>query len=246
MEKHMKPLLQENANSELIGILVAVLAIVITLVILFAIWRRRKSVGQNIILTGLSDAGKTLIYARLLCSKFVQTHTSVKENIGDINVNNNTLRIVDIPGDERLRYKFFDKYKISAKGIIFVIDSVTFQKNIRDVAEYLYNLLSDIDGHKKLPILILCNKQDQTMAKGCSVIKSLLEKELNLLRLTKTNQLEATDATSSNVFLGKSNKDFEFDHLNSKVEFAESSAFTKDPETPSQIEALDAWLQNVM
>lgn len=31
MEERMKPLLQENANSELIGILVAVLAIVITL-----------------------------------------------------------------------------------------------------------------------------------------------------------------------------------------------------------------------
>ncbi|XP_046832602.1 signal recognition particle receptor subunit beta [Vespa crabro] len=245
MEKHMKHLQQDNTNSVLIGILTAVLAIVITLV-LYAIWRKRRSVGQNIILTGLSDAGKTLIYARLLCSKFILTHTSVKENIGDININNNTLKIVDIPGDERLRYKFFDKYKISAKGIVFVIDSVTFQKNIRDVAEYLYNLLSDIDGHKKLPILILCNKQDQTMAKGCIVIKSLLEKELNLLRLTKTNQLEATDATSSNVFLGKSNKDFEFNHLNSKVEFAESSAFIKDPETPAQMEALDAWLQNVM
>lgn len=84
------------------------------------------------------------------------------------------------------------------------------------------------------------------MAKSCTVIKALLEKELNLLRQTKINQLEATDVTSSNIFLGKSNRDFEFDHLNSKVEFAGSSAFVKDPETPAQIEALDAWLQNIM
>ncbi|KAK2576000.1 hypothetical protein KPH14_007359 [Odynerus spinipes] len=244
MEKHVKHLLQDNADSQLMGILVAVFAILITLV-LFAIWRRRKSVGQNILLTGLSDGGKTLIYARLLCSKFVQTHTSVKENIGDIIINNKSVKIVDIPGDERMRYKFFEKYKLSAKGIVYVIDSVTFQKNIRDVAEYLYNLLSDVDGHKNLPVLVLCNKQDQTMAKGCSVIKSLLEKELNLLRLTKTNQLEATDASSANAFLGKSGKDFEFDHLNSKVEFAESSAFVKDPETPAQIEELEVWLQKV-
>lgn len=35
------------------------------------------------LLLGLSDSGKTLIFAQLLHRKFVQTHTSVKENIGD-------------------------------------------------------------------------------------------------------------------------------------------------------------------
>lgn len=47
----------------------------------------------------------------------------------------NSLRIVDIPGQERLRNKFFDQYKNSAKAIIYVVDSVTIQKDIRDVAE---------------------------------------------------------------------------------------------------------------
>lgn len=55
---------------------------------MFALWRKRRSVGHNILLTGLSDSGKTLIYARLLCSKFVKTYTSVKENIGNIAINN--------------------------------------------------------------------------------------------------------------------------------------------------------------
>jgi signal recognition particle receptor subunit beta len=45
------------------------------------------------------------------------------------------LRIVDIPGHERLRGKFFDEYKQAAKGIVYIIDSVTVQKDIRDVAE---------------------------------------------------------------------------------------------------------------
>lgn len=57
-------------------------------VVLFTLWYRRKSAGYVILLTGLSDSGKTLIYARLLCSKFVKTYTSVKENIGNITVNN--------------------------------------------------------------------------------------------------------------------------------------------------------------
>jgi hypothetical protein len=44
---------------------------------------------------------------------------------------------------------------------------------------FLYTLLSDIIvANNSLPFLILCNKQDKTMAKGCSVIKSLLEKEM--------------------------------------------------------------------
>jgi len=45
------------------------------------------------------------------------------------------LRIVDIPGHERLRGKFFDEYKQAAKGIVYIIDSVTAQKDIQDVAE---------------------------------------------------------------------------------------------------------------
>jgi signal recognition particle receptor subunit beta len=46
-------------------------------------------------------------------------------------------------------------------------------------SRFLYTLLSDpVVANNSLPFLILCNKQDQTMAKGCSVIKSLLEKEM--------------------------------------------------------------------
>lgn len=212
---------------------------------LFAIWHKRRSIGNSILLTGLSDAGKTLIYAHLLCSKFVKTHTSVKENIGDIIINNRSLKIVDIPGHERLRYKFFDQFKLSAKGLVYVIDSVTFQKDIRDVAEYLYNLLSDSIIQKK-PVLILCNKQDQTMAKGSVVIKTLLEKEMNLLRMTKTSQLEATDASATNIFLGKQEKDFDFSHLDINIEFAECSAYNKDSETSADMEQLNNWLKKII
>lgn len=42
---------------------------------------------------------------------------------------------------------------------------------------YLYTILAD-EATASIPILIVCNKQDETLAKGSSVIKSLLEKEL--------------------------------------------------------------------
>lgn len=82
------------------------------------------------------------------------------------------------------------------------------------------------------------------MAKGCTVIRMLLEKEMNLLRMTKTSQLEATDASSTNVFLGKQDKHFDFSHLTSQICFAESYAFNKDSQTPD-IEKLNEWLRKI-
>lgn len=83
------------------------------------------------------------------------------------------------------------------------------------------------------------------MAKGSTVIKTLLEKEMNLLRMTKTSQLEATDSSSTNVFLGKEGKDFEFSHLDADIEFAECSAFNKDPDNPADIKQLNSWLKKI-
>lgn len=50
------------------------------------------------------------------------------------------------------------------------------KKNIY-LCSYLYTILAD-NALSATPILILCNKQDATMAKGSVVIQNLLEKEL--------------------------------------------------------------------
>ncbi|XP_018371600.1 PREDICTED: signal recognition particle receptor subunit beta [Trachymyrmex cornetzi] len=245
MKKYVEQLLKGDDSSQSLHLALLVAAFVLITLVLFVFWRKRKPKGNIILLTGLSDSGKTLIYARLSCTQFVKTYTSVKENIADIKINKSYyrfLRIVDIPGDERLRGKYFDKYKLSVKGLVYIIDAVTIQKEIRDVAEYLYNLLSDPDIQKNVPVLIMCNKQDQTMAKGCYVIKALLEKEMNLLRMTKTSQLEATDASSTNVFLGKQGKHFEFSHLDSQIDFVESYASNDDSQMSADIEELKKWL----
>ncbi|KAK0085671.1 hypothetical protein PV325_004617 [Microctonus aethiopoides] len=244
MEKRIEPLIENNKETQWIAIIVAIFAVILTIV-LFALWQRRKSTGRCVLITGLCDSGKTLLYARLLHSKFIETYTSAKENIGDIEVKDRSLKIVDIPGHERLRYKFFDKYKSNTRAVIYMIDSVNIQKDISDVAEYLYILLSDSLMKSNIPVLILCNKQDQTMAKGCGVIKSLLEKEINLVRVTKASQLEATDSSSTSIFLGKRGKNFEFNDLNTPIEFAECSAFNKDSETSADIEQIENWLKKI-
>lgn len=78
-----------------------------------------------------------------------------------------------------MRDKFVDQYKGFTKGIIFVIDSITIQQDIRDAAEFLYNILVDPVIINNCPnLLILCNKQDHAFSKGASAVKSMFEKEM--------------------------------------------------------------------
>lgn len=44
-------------------------------------------------------------------------------------------------------------------------------------SSFLYTLLAD-KALSSVPVLVLCNKQDETMSKGKSVIEQLLEKEM--------------------------------------------------------------------
>ncbi|XP_047511057.1 signal recognition particle receptor subunit beta [Pieris napi] len=226
--------------------LLSVILLVVTLVFWWCFSRRRAQ-RNSVLLTGLSDVGKTLLFVRLVYSQYRQTFTSMKANVEEYITSNNTLRLVDLPGQERLRNKFFDQFKNSAKAIVYVVDSVTIQKEIRDVAEYLYTILVDpVIQSNCPPLLILCNKQDQPMAKGSQVIRSLLEKEINLVRVTKSSQLQATDSSqSSNTYLGKLGKDFEFSHLSCAVELIECSASTGDDDNPTDIKPLQDWISHL-
>lgn len=226
-------------DTEFTPFLIAFLTVLITLVIVY-LYKKRKSSRTDFLLTGLCDSGKTFVFSQLLYAKARETYTSISENIGEYHCGKGTVRVIDIPGNERLRAKFFGKYKNSAKGIVYVVDSVTLQKDIKDAADYLYTLLSD-NIISKCPVLILCNKQDETMAKGSAVIKNLLEKEFNLIRTTRTNQLQSVDdSDSNNVFLGKHGKDFEFSHLAQNVQILECSA------QKQELSQLSDWIDRVV
>ncbi|XP_030372478.1 signal recognition particle receptor subunit beta [Scaptodrosophila lebanonensis] len=199
------------------------------IVAIFVILRRRSSGRRDFLLTGLCEAGKSSIFMQLLHDKFPETFTSIKENVGDYVSGRLSARLVDIPGHYRVRDKCFDVYKRKAKGLIFVVDSVSVQKEIRDVADSLYTVLTD-NATQPCSVLVLCNKQDQTTAKSAQVIKSLLEKELNLVRDTRSRKLQSVgdDELSKPIVLGKPGRDFEFSHLAQNVQFYECSAKDKD------------------
>lgn len=99
------------------------------------IWKKKSYVKSDILLTGLCESGKTVLFGQIVGSTLTETFTSIAENVAEHKGENSSVRIVDIPGHERLRLRFYDQYKNTAKAIIYVIDSVTVQKDIRDVAE---------------------------------------------------------------------------------------------------------------
>ncbi|KAK3927924.1 Signal recognition particle receptor subunit beta [Frankliniella fusca] len=230
-------------DPQFIAVLVAVLAVVLTFVIL-KLFLRQRTARRSVLLLGLCDAGKTLIWSKLLYGRKADTHTSIKENVGDYQTNKGLLKIVDIPGHERLRMKFLDQYKSSARAVIFVVDAMTFQRDLRDVAEFLYNILLDtVLSHSNPAMLIIANKQDQPMAKGSSLLKTNLERELNLLRDTKDKQLDSiADKSVAQSYLGKQGKDFSFSHLTAQIDFAETSGLSDDP---SGLEPVKNWLASI-
>jgi len=222
-------------------ILIALLVIIVTVIIYF-LWKKKSFKKTDILLVGLCESGKTLLFSQLLENGSRETFTSIAENLGNYKSKETgkTVRVVDIPGHERLRARFFDQYKNFAKGIIFVIDSVTIQKDIRDVADFLYTILAD-NSVSSTPILILCNKQDATLAKGSQIVKNLLEKEINLVRTTRQKQLESVDNSSTErIFIGAQAKDFEFSQVSQPIDVAECSA------QKSELHGVDQWLKTLL
>lgn len=116
-----------------------------------------------------------------------------------------------------------------------------FQKEVKEVAEFLYTLLTDSVLMNNTPsFLIACNKQDVNTAKSAKLIQQQLEKELTTLRLTRSAALTSQDGSvRSMLYLGKKGKDFEFSQLSVRVEFLECSAHGSDEGADAKIEALE-------
>lgn len=65
---------------------------------------------------------------------------------------------------------------LSSRAIVFVVDSVAFQREVKDVAELLYQVLVDSTVLKNAPaLLIACNKQGivGVLTVGTEVVQSL-------------------------------------------------------------------------
>uniref|UniRef100_A0A8C7XUE1 Signal recognition particle receptor subunit beta n=1 Tax=Oryzias sinensis TaxID=183150 RepID=A0A8C7XUE1_9TELE len=221
--EYVRKQVEEQDPVFLISVVVALAAIIITCVFL-KYFLTSKTVRSAVLLVGLCDSGKTLLFSRLVSGKFKRTQTSITDSSAPYKAKSDkgtTWTLIDLPGHDSLRAQYLEKFKSAARAIVFVVDSAIFQKEVRDVAEFLYVLLTDSVICRNTPtLLVACNKQDITMAKSAKLIQQQLEKEF--------------------VFLGKKGKDFEFSQLPMRVEFLECSALSnKAEEGEADIKSLE-------
>ncbi|KAF8564759.1 hypothetical protein P879_10726 [Paragonimus westermani] len=232
-----------------LSVVVALVLCVITAVIF---WIFKKQKGHSVLLLGICEAGKTSLFTKLIHNTDIVSYTSLKENCGAYKTEKRNLNIIDVPGHEKVRYECFRKYKSDLRALIFLIDSKNIQIELKDVAEYvlfllmlplrfLYNVLTDPQiAYGRYKVLIVCNKQDCTLAKGSVVIRSLLEKELNTLSLTRVGALAGLDprCVSTPVFLTKPGSTFTFATTRIPIDFVECCVKT-------DITSVEQWLETI-
>jgi len=256
METIVENFLEDVIQGNVVTLSVILSILVVFLTILFFFVRGSSKKRSTILLMGPCDAGKSLLFLRLVHKQFAMTCTSMKENKGHFiaKIKDKILTVLDIPGHERLRTQFLDEYGSSALGIVFVVDSSTISRlTVRDVADFLYTILSDPVVFKNKPrVLVACNKQDHDMAKRQTAVKSMLETEINTLRKTRSGRLESIDGDSGSdsIYLGLQDRDFEFSHMGSfKVSFAECNAKTEptgDPKSDDfDLKQVTDWLEEI-
>ena len=102
-----------------------------------------KLMIADVLICGVCDSGKTTLLSQLISGKVVQTYTSMTHNKMTFPVENKTsVELVDVPGHERVRGQVIETFSGSARAVIFMVDSNTISKQIRDVAECLHSILS--------------------------------------------------------------------------------------------------------
>jgi len=208
-----------------LAIAVAVIVGLLTLLLLY-LYTRKRRLGRDVLICGTCDSGKTTLFSQLVSGKLVPTYTSMTHNKMALPVESKaSVELVDVPGHERVRGQVLDTFSPSARAIIFMVDSNTVSKQIRDVAECLHSILSQkIISKNSPPVLVICNKQDADLAKGSSAVQNLMEKEIEKVRMTRSNQLAGIEGEDGVLFIGKEGKAFEFKDLPCEVQFEESSA----------------------
>ena len=128
------------------------------------------------LLLGPSNAGKTLLFHRLVNNEVEETVASMKSDEGIVD---NKL-LVDVPGHRRLRNEVTKELKRATK-IVFMVDAADATRQAKAAAELLYEIFC---CESTPELLILCNKRDKAGAKTPARVKLTLASEIETLHKT--------------------------------------------------------------
>jgi signal recognition particle receptor subunit beta len=182
----------------------------------------RSKRDKEVILLGLADSGKSALFYHLVANKALPTFTSQVHNEQRLQIGEKSVNLVDMPGHPRLRTELMHRLK-TVTAIIFVIDAGTVLPKITDIANLLYDILSRNEVLlKKLPVFIVASKSDLPGSRQPELIRSRLQEEMGYIRdnRKKSNYVEDGD---SQLFLGREDQEFDFEHLTHEVTFGSCS-----------------------
>ena len=155
------------------------------------------------LLLGPSNAGKTLLFHRLVNNEIEETVASMKSDEGIVD---NKL-LVDVPGHRRLRNEVTKELKRATK-IVFLVDAADATRQAKAAAELLYEIFC-LESTPEL--LILCNKRDKAGAKTPARIKLTLASEIETLHKTAKTMGSTGDDTQQVAPIDTGGKFFSFE-----------------------------------
>lgn len=192
--------------------------------IFFFLWYGSKKTQRRdqILFVGPCASGKTILTRKLAYDIEPTTTMSTEASVLQGDGIQTKYTIVDFPGHPKLRQQLRN-YLPRAVKIVFVFDASNTQNQLRDAAEYIYDLFTNpqIDGCSCM--MVACNKSDVQGARPCARIKLALQQELEKIKLTRKSMEDGDD--DNHVPLGRENQPFSFEQDSPiGVEFIDISA----------------------
>mmetsp|Transcript_24690 Transcript_24690/g.21922 ORF Transcript_24690/g.21922 Transcript_24690/m.21922 type:complete len:263 (-) Transcript_24690:25-813(-) len=201
--------------------------------------RKVKATREHVLICGPSGSGKTALINFLATNEWRETVSSLDSTKAQFNISakvpvsstdNGTvsktlnLKYIDVPGHTHFLEETLDAAETSST-IILLVDSKD-NASITSAVEVLYELLNNcrVVFEDKLPILIVCNKQDLPSAKKATTVEIDLEKEMDELKRVKV-ATEDPDKEYQGYVEGLKGR-FEFKNIADFVQICEASIKT--------------------
>lgn len=254
--------------SELIGtdeqtsieILIIIFTVIVGFLIFYAFFAFLKSGRKNAVyLLGVSDAGKSTLFARLITKGQTRplTVTSQTVNVFDgySTPKGTIFRLIDVPGADKIRSNALmtSLIRYPAAAVMFVVDSCTTARDSREPAEWLYTVLAEAFGSAASPpLLVVCAKQDAPGAKSARAVRAALEREFGTLHRTRRAAPVGVDGGNKQLLAAAAvdaDGTFDFDRLPRGCTFVEYAAHATadgvDDTQKATVAEIEKWLDDL-
>lgn len=207
------------------------------------------------IICGIQGSGKTNLYHLLTEGKLPKlTVTSFEPSTGELQLDDEYMdkktfqdvEIIDFPANEKLKnlylFPFFKERIHELRGIIYMIDSSNFDAaTCHRVAKDILEILNITEARPNgIDMLVFANKNDMFTSMKSSRIKELLETEIGKIHELNSRSIgkvsnaalkgtgdedDDEESNTDNLDLAIKNGKFQFQLLESNVDFGEGNIF---------------------